>query len=48
MGGFDETTFALLVQPGTTWKFTVEGGKATVVTFVQGARIFPLKRVEGQ
>jgi Ankyrin repeats (3 copies)/Domain of unknown function (DUF3471) len=48
MGAFDETTFALKVQPGATWKFTVEGGKATVVTFQRGAQSIPMKRVEGQ
>ena len=48
MGAFDDTTFALLVQPGATWKFTVEGGKAGVVTFSQGGRVFPMKRVEAQ
>lgn len=48
MAAFDETTFALKVQPGATWKFTVEGGKATVVTFERGAMKVPLKRVEGQ
>lgn len=48
MGAFDDTTFALLVQPGATWKFAVEGGKANVVTFVQGGRNFPMKRVEAQ
>ena len=48
MGAFDETTFALKVQPGVTWKFTLEGGKATALTFERGAQTIPMKRVEGQ
>jgi len=48
IGAFAETTFGLLAQPGAKWKFTVVGGKATLLTFQQGAQAFPLKRVEGQ
>ena len=48
MGAFDETTFGVLAQPGAKWAFTVEGGKATLLTYVRGAQTIPLKRVEGQ
>jgi hypothetical protein len=48
MAAFDDATFSLIVQPGAKWTFTVEGGKATKLTFQQGAQTFPLKRVEGQ
>lgn len=46
MGAFDETTFGLLAQPAARLKFTLENGKATVMTLLQGGQSFPLKRVE--
>lgn len=48
LGAFDETTFGLLVRPGPKLKFTVENGRATVMTFTQGSQSFPLKRTEDQ
>ena len=48
MGAYDDTTFALLVQPGTKWKFTVEDGKATAVTLTRGTQEIVMKRVEAQ
>lgn len=48
LGAFDDTTFALISQPGVRFKFTVEGDKVTSVSLIQGPQSLVLKRMEGK
>ncbi len=48
LGAYDDTTFALLAQPGVKFKFTFEGNKVNSMILIQGAQSFVLKRMEGK
>lgn len=48
LGAYDDTTFALLAQPGVKFKFTFEGNKVNSMILIQGGQPFVLKRMEGK
>lgn len=48
LGAFDDTVFALAVQPELKFRFDLEGGNVVSVTLMQGMQSFVLKRIGGK